>query len=248
LGPHDADLREFGATARSDAVSGEKEKPPGAASRSTAPTNYSARSLGHAVSDEVIMPALMAIPSELVPTAPVPLLGRVAGGDREAVRECIARYGSLVYSLARRFEPARGDVDDAVQEIFVDLWKSAGRFDVAIASEPTFVAMVARRRLIDRRRARGRRPSTDPISEVPPMIDPGTQPDVCAEASQAARALSQLRPEQRDVLVMATCGGLSHSEIAARTGMPLGTVKAHARRGLLSIRAALLGVPSEENA
>ena len=82
-------------------------------------------------------------------------------------------------------------------------------------------------------------------SPVGECVHTSSQPDVCAEASQAARALDQLRPEQRQVLV-ATCHGLSHGEIAAQTGMPLGTVKAHARRGLLSIRAALLGVQQED--
>jgi RNA polymerase sigma-70 factor (ECF subfamily) len=71
-----------------------------------------------------------------------------------------------------------------------------------------------------------------------------TGPDVCAEANQAARALQQLRPEQRQVLVLSS-QGLSHGEISAQLGMPLGTVKAHARRGLLSIRAVLLGVDQE---
>ena len=74
----------------------------------------------------------------------------------------------------------------------------------------------------------------------------GQLPDTCAEAQQAARALDKLRPEQRQVLVLSTCHGMSHGEIAAQTGMPLGTVKAHARRGLLSIRAALLGVDQGE--
>lgn len=170
---------------------------------------------------------------------PPPLLGRVAAGDAVAIRECLARYGNLVWSIARRFEPA--DAEDAVQEIFLDLWKSAGRFDPAVASETAFVAVIARRRLIDRRRARMRRPAA--VDHVPESIaDPGTAPDTCAEATQAARALDQLRPEQRQVLVLSTVGGLSHGEIAERTGMPLGTVKAHARRGLLSIRAALGGV------
>ena len=178
------------------------------------------------------------------PPGPPPLLGRVAAGDPAAVRECLARYGNLVWSIARRFEAA--DAEDAVQEIFLDLWKSAARFDPQIASEAAFVTMIARRRLIDRRRSRVRRPTTDPMTEMPALADGGSQPDVCAEASQAARALEQLRPEQRQVLV-ATCHGLSHGEIAAQTGMPLGTVKAHARRGLMSIRAALLGVQQEES-
>ena len=181
------------------------------------------------------------------PPPPPPVLGRVATGDAVAIRECLARYGNLVWSIARRFEAA--DIEDAVQEIVLDLWKSAARFDPTIASEPAFVAMIARRRLIDRRRSRMRRPSADtPLagdsSDGMLAVDPNpsASPDICAEANQAARALEQLRPEQRQVLVLSTVGGLSHGEIAEHTGMPLGTVKAHARRGLLSIRAALGGV------
>lgn len=180
--------------------------------------------------------------------APEPaLLARVAAGEPAAVRDCIARYGALVWSIARRFEGngAADDAEDAVQEIFLDLWKSAARFDPAVASEPAFIAMIARRRLIDRQRTRRRRPATETLAVEPPLAAPGASPDACAEAQQAARALEQLRPEQRHVLVLATCHGLSHGEIAERTGMPLGTVKAHARRGLQSIRAALLGVQEE---
>lgn len=169
------------------------------------------------------------------------LLARVAARQPGAVRDCIARYGALVWSIARRFEGA--DAEDAVQEIFLDLWKSAARFDASVASEPAFVAMIARRRLIDRQRSRRRAPVTAELAGEPLLAAPG--PDACVEAQQAARALERLRPEQRHVLVLATCHGLSHGEIAERTGMPLGTVKAHARRGLQSIRAALLGVQEE---
>lgn len=184
---------------------------------------------------------------DMHPTAaspePPPLLRRVADGEAAAIRECLARYGNLVWSIARRFDAA--EAEDAVQEIFLDLWKSAARFDPSVASEPAFVAVIARRRLIDRRRARMRRPTA--VAEMPESLaDPGTAPDTCVEATQAARALEQLRPEQRHVLVLSTVGGLSHGEIAAQTGMPLGTVKAHARRGLLSIRAALSGVDQGE--
>lgn len=175
-----------------------------------------------------------------------PLLSRIAAGDPVAVRECLAKYGGLVWSIARRFEP--GDAEDAVQEIFLELWRSAGRYDASIASETAFIAMIARRRLIDRRRMRRRRPATEALPEQPTteLADPGQLPDTCAEAQQAARALDKLRPEQRQVIVLSTCHGMSHGEIAAQTGMPLGTVKAHARRGLLSIRAALLGVDQGE--
>ena len=133
--------------------------------------------------------------------------------------------------------------EDAVQEIFVDLWKSAVRFDPAVASEAAFIAMISRRRLIDRMRSAKRRPaeSRAAAESVFEGIDPAASPERCAEAAQAVRALDALRPEQREVLLLSACQGLSHDEIAEQIGMPLGTVKAHVRRGLLRIRAALLG-------
>jgi RNA polymerase sigma-70 factor, ECF subfamily len=143
----------------------------------------------------------------------------------------------LVWALAKRASLAQDEAEDAVQEIFLDVWKSAGRYDPSIASEATFVAMLARRRLCDRKRARQRRPATELIdSQRATSTYP--LPEMGAEAALAARALDQLRPEQRQVLVL-TCQGLSHEEVAQMLGMPLGTVKAHARRGLLRVREVL---------
>ncbi|HRI53101.1 MAG TPA: sigma-70 family RNA polymerase sigma factor [Pseudomonadota bacterium] len=172
---------------------------------------------------------------------PAPVLPRVARGELDAVQQCLTQYGGLVWSLARRYSPA--EAEDAVQEIFVDLWKNAGRFDPAIASEVAFITMLARRRLIDRVRSATRRPqlSNPAPALAPEHRDPGASPERCAEAAQALRALHALRDEQREVLLLSTCHGLSHGEIAEQIGMPLGTVKAHARRGLLQVRAALLG-------
>lgn len=184
-----------------------------------------------------------ASPGNPVASAVASLLGRVAAGDRAAVRETLRLYAPLVWSMARRLTPT--EADDAVQEVFVEIWKNAHRYDPAIATEPAFIATLARRRLIDRRRRIVRRGETPASENVRQMPAPGVAPDVCAEASIAARVLAGLRPEVRDVIVMAACHGLSHDEIAARTGLPLGTVKAHARRGLARIRMALLGVEEE---
>lgn len=167
------------------------------------------------------------------------------------MRACLDRFGGLVWSLARRLSPSASDAEDAVQEIFVDLWKSAGRFDPAVASEATFVAMIARRRLLDRQRRRQRRPDTEPLPEVPEAQSDDAEPPAerAAEATLAARAVAQLRPEQQKVLLFATYHGLSHEEIARATGMPLGTVKAHARRGLSKVRELLsdaLSVPARK--
>jgi RNA polymerase sigma-70 factor (ECF subfamily) len=133
------------------------------------------------------------------------------------------------------------DAEDAVQEIFVDIWKNAGRFDPSQSSETTFIAMIARRRLIDRIRFSQRRISADPLDDV--LIEPsdGSEKNMqtVVEAREAFRALKELRPEQRQVLQLSIIHGLSHQEIADATGMPLGTVKTHARRGLLQAREIL---------
>jgi RNA polymerase sigma-70 factor (ECF subfamily) len=166
----------------------------------------------------------------------------VAAGDSAAIRECIQRHGALVWTLARRLSPTTADAEDAVQEIFADVWKSAARFDPTVASEAVYVATIARRRLIDRMRSRKRKPETEALPEGPAELpDPRASLDAeqCAEASLAADAIGRLRPEQRQVLLLAIRQGLSHEEIAAAMQMPLGTVKTLARRGLADVRAWL---------
>lgn len=168
------------------------------------------------------------------------ILHGAAAGDPGAVRACVERFGGLVWSLAKRSSPTREDAEDAVQEIFLDLYRNGARYDASVASEATFVAMITRRRLIDRARRRRRRLDTEPIDlDVGGPAAHGPGADVCAEASMAARALAELRPEQREVLLLATVHGLTHEEIAASRNLPLGTVKTHARRGLLRLRELL---------
>jgi RNA polymerase sigma-70 factor, ECF subfamily len=133
------------------------------------------------------------------------------------------------------------DVEDAVQEIFTDIWKNAGRFDESQSSEITFIAMIAKRRLIDRIRFMNRRISPDSIEDMlaePAGRDLETMQNG-VEAGEAAKALKVLRPEQRQVLLLSIVQGMSHQEISEATGMPLGTVKTHARRGLIEVRAFL---------
>jgi RNA polymerase sigma-70 factor (ECF subfamily) len=168
------------------------------------------------------------------------LLPRVAQGDPDAIRACLDRYGGLVWGIARRFFGASADAEDAVQDAFLDLWRSAGRYDPRVSSEAVFVALIARRRFIDRRRRGARRLDTEPLSEAPPAPSQSNAEQV-TEAMFAERAMQELRPEQRRVLVMSTCHGMSHEEISQVTGMPLGTVKAHVRRGLVRVRE-LLGI------
>jgi RNA polymerase sigma-70 factor (ECF subfamily) len=177
------------------------------------------------------------------------ILARVAAGDASAPAECIARFSGLVWSLARRLCSSPADAEDAVQEIFIDLWKSAARFDPSIASETTFVAMIARRRLIDRGRRKMRRPEVPQIPEtVEDVRERADETDLTEQRAMAQLAFDQLRPEQQQVLTLAIHQGYSHEQIATATGMPLGTVKTHARRGLIKIRRILAdqGVLSQE--
>jgi RNA polymerase sigma-70 factor (ECF subfamily) len=173
-------------------------------------------------------------------------LERIGQGDQRAVQDCIDRFGNLVWSLARRLSGNQADAEDAVQEIFVDIWRSAARYDPSIASETTFIAMIARRRLIDRRRRLGRRPTEVSAPAASEMYEDQREagPDMLElgdDAAKARSAFGALSPEQQRVLQLSLQFGLSHQRISEATGLPLGTVKTHARRGLLRIREALGG-------
>ncbi len=169
------------------------------------------------------------------------ILKRIAAGDKTAVQDCLDTYGGLVWSLARRLSPDVADAEDAVQEIFIDVWKNAARFDETQASETTFVALIARRRLIDRLRKSNRRPNTDSLEDVlsEPVSEKNLDAQIFVEAKEAAQAMKNLRPEQRQILHLSIVQGFSHQEIADALAMPLGTVKTHARRGLLQVREFL---------
>jgi len=169
------------------------------------------------------------------------ILHRIAKGEKAAVQDCLNKYGGLVWSLARRMSASTEDAEDAVQEIFIDVWKNAERFDESQSSETTFIAMIARRRLIDRLRYTKRRISADALEDMvsEPQNHADEEMQTNIEAKDAARALRQLRPEQRQVLQLSIVQGLSHQEISDATGIPLGTVKTHARRGLLQVREFL---------
>ena len=169
------------------------------------------------------------------------ILNRIASGDSNAVQECLKAYGGLIWSLARRMLRDSNDAEDVVQEVFVDIWKNAEKFDPSQSSETTFVAMIARRRIIDRIRYSARRLSPDSLDDV--LAEPASRNDqtlqTSIEANEAAKVLNELRPEQQQVLQLSIVHGLSHQEISDATGMPLGTVKTHARRGILQARELL---------
>lgn len=176
-----------------------------------------------------------------VPEMTSSVLERIAAGEPTAVQECMKSYGGLVWSLALRMSPGRADAEDAVQEIFMDLWRNAGAYDPAKSPEKVFIAMIARRRLIDRWRSRSRRVETESLEDSEAMLEQAmvASPATQVELAEAMEVIAALDPEQRQVIHMGVVQGMTHSEIARETGKPLGTVKTQIRRGLIKIRARL---------
>ncbi len=178
---------------------------------------------------------------------PEAILERVAAGDAAAVSDCMATYGGLVWSLARRQLRSHADAEDVVQEIFIDVWRNAGRFNPDVASESTFIATIARRRLIDQYRKRKRElqamPLVDELGIAAPPEDDRTE--ITDEVEHVREQMQRLRPEERRVLELSTFQGLSQAKIAEVTDLPLGTVKTHSRRGLERLKGLLKASAAE---
>jgi RNA polymerase sigma-70 factor (ECF subfamily) len=126
-----------------------------------------------------------------------------------------------------------------VQDVFVELWRSAARFDAGRASDRGFVATITRRRVIDRRRRLDRRPQTVRLAPAMERADEAYERTVGrVEAAGAVAALRHLSDDWRRWIVMSVVEGYTHAEIAEATRTPLGTVKSGIRRGLARMRAA----------
>jgi RNA polymerase sigma-70 factor (ECF subfamily) len=167
-----------------------------------------------------------------------PLLARIGQGDETAMEAIFKRYSGPVYSVALRVLHDTGQAEDVMQEIFLQLWRNPEAFVHGRGSLGAWLVVVARNRAIDVLR---RRKPTDSVEDVV-LASPC---DISAEAERNGMMekvrviLADLPEDQRKSLEMAYFEGLSHSEIASRTGDPLGTVKTRIRLGLMSLRKAL---------
>ena len=169
------------------------------------------------------------------------ILPRIAAGDETAVNDCINQYGNLIWALAKKFTPKQEDAEDAVQEIFMEIWQNAHRYDSGKASESTFITIIARRRLIDRLRKIYRRPAVQSIEDTfetaPNVFEAHLATKI--QANKAVEAMKNLRVEQREMMMLNIYDGMSHGEISEKLNIPLGTVKTHIRRGFKRVRETL---------
>jgi RNA polymerase sigma-70 factor, ECF subfamily len=173
------------------------------------------------------------------------LIIAVARGSGEAVAELYDRYGATVYGLALRVLGQPDLAEEVVQDVFAQVWREASRYDRSRSSVAGWMVMLTRTRAIDRLRARRARPDqTSAVGEqdAGPIPSAERSPEAAAISAQdvrAVRALGLLPEQLRALVELAYYEGLTHSEIATRTGMPLGTVKTRLRNAMGTLRSAL---------
>ena len=169
------------------------------------------------------------------------ILLQVAQGNERAMELCITKYGPLVWSIAKRHLQDHSAIEDVVQETFTDLWKSAGRYNPDIATESTFVGLLARRRAIDYARKESRRPKLEPLPETESFLEPALESSAAlrCQNEDVRSALKELPEETQHIFSLHFDKGMTHPEIVEQTGLPLGTVKTRLRRGLIDLRNTL---------
>ena len=166
------------------------------------------------------------------------LVRRVADGDPDALRELYERYGAVLLGLAHRALGDRQLAEDCVQEVFVTAWRSAGRYDARRASVTTWLFTISRNKTVDALRRRSRRPA-EPLPERWTADEAPDAAEVVAAGDQGRRiaaALAELPQLQLEAVSLAYFEGLTQAEIAARLGVPLGTVKGRLRLALDRLR------------
>jgi len=177
------------------------------------------------------------------------LLERIAGRDAGAVGELYDRHSRLLYGLILRIVRDRSEAEEILQEVFVLVWNRVATYNPALGPPAAWLVGIARNRAIDRLRANSARRRA--IESAPIEVESNENPETDAVVGEQQRAIRQaletLPREQRDLIEEAYFLGFTHSELAERHKLPLGTVKTRIRTGLLALREQLaqIGLSNE---
>ena len=174
--------------------------------------------------------------------ADVALLDRVIARDPNALGELYDTYSRLLFSLILRILKNRHEAEEVLQEVFVQTWTRASTYHPALGSPAGWLVGIARNRAIDRLRANAVRVGPPVTASMPPRVEaPEWRASLDEQQLDIQRALDALPSVQRDLIEQAYFLGFTHSELAARYSLPLGTVKTRIRSGLLALRGHLEG-------
>jgi len=179
------------------------------------------------------------------------MLAQAAAGDQRAFGALYDRLSGPLYSLALRMLGDAAEAQDALQDVFLLIWRRAASYDVDQSSVFSWAILITRSRVIDRLRARGRRlrvvvPAGDQYEVEATTVNASTAESAAdtadrnEEAVRVRSVLNKLPVEQREAIELAFFSDLTHHEIPARLGQPLGTIKARIRRGLLKLRERIV--------
>lgn len=175
--------------------------------------------------------------------SPAKLIRQAAGQDREAFSQLYDRFSTLVYSFAMRMLRVPQDAEDLLQEVFVQVWHQAGRYDEERGSPEAWIMNITRSRAIDKLRSKRRMEKSFVLTDDPARAESTENVESSAAESETRltmnSALANLPEGQRRVLELAYFDGLSQTEIAGRLKEPLGTVKTRMRSGIHRLRDLL---------
>ena len=173
------------------------------------------------------------------------LMQRVSLDDALAIEDLYERFGSLVYRMAYQTMPTRADAEDVVQEVFVRLWRTAGRYDPKRAALVTWVMLIARRHMVDRLRRSRARVKASALEEgwSPPAENAAPETGLVTNERFGAvlQRVENLPELQRTVVKRAYLGGQTLKQIGSELNVPLGTIKSALSRALVKLRERTAG-------
>ncbi|MBA8813933.1 RNA polymerase sigma-70 factor (ECF subfamily) [Frigoribacterium faeni] len=174
------------------------------------------------------------------PASPDDLLQRVAAGDQVAFGELYDQTAPRVLGLIKRLLKDHAQSEEVAQEVFLEIWQTASRFDTTRGSAASWMLTMAHRRAVDRVRASQSGRDRDlkiGVRDLSPEYDSVTESvEIRIEHERVERALGRLTELQRQAVKLAYYGGYSHSEVATMLGVPIGTVKTRLRDGMIRLR------------